>query len=72
MWLTDPKTKKKSVTLTILVTTVGISLLKLLVSGMTIKGFNMATFTGTDFAAVVGVAAGLYWGRKQTDANKGK
>jgi uncharacterized membrane protein len=67
MWLSGPE-GKKSVSLTLLVITTAVCLIKLVFAGAEIGAFKMAEFSGTDFAAIVGVFAGLYWGRRQTDA----
>lgn len=68
MWLVDPKTGEKSVTLTAFVTGFGVATLKLLLSGLTIAGFSLAPFTGSDYALVVGAVGAIYWARKNTDA----
>lgn len=60
MWLTDPKTKEKSVTLTMFVIGMVISCLKLLAAGLTIGGFAMSPFSGVDFAAAVGALGSVY------------
>jgi hypothetical protein len=67
MYLTDPKTGKKSATLTILMATFAICLLKLLISGMSYGDFSAGTFSGTDFALAVGAAGSIYSVRKHTD-----
>jgi hypothetical protein len=67
MYLKDPKTDKKSATLTILMTTFGICLIKLLFAGMTYKEFSAGPFSGADFAAAVGAAGAIYGVRKYTD-----
>lgn len=71
MWIKDTK-GEKSATLTITVATVGIALLKLLLSGMEVKGINFGDFSGTDFAAVVTPVFGLYWGRRNMTIGKDK
>lgn len=60
MWITDPKTKEKSVTLTFFTLGFIVALLKLLGSGVEIKGFKIEPFSGTDFAATVGALGGVY------------
>lgn len=71
MWIKDPKTKKKSATLTFLTWTIAMASFKLLVSGIVIPNFiTFSDFSGTDFATVVGVISGLYWGRKHSDKKK--
>jgi hypothetical protein len=67
-WLKDPKNNTKSVTLTLLVVSFVVALIKLLMSGVTIGTTVFATFTGSDFATVVGVVGAIYWGRKFTDS----
>jgi TRAP-type C4-dicarboxylate transport system permease large subunit len=69
MWIKDSE-GTKSVTLTVVVATLGVALGKLLLSGMVIKGIEMGTFTGTDFAAVVTPVFALYWGRRNLNMNK--
>lgn len=63
MWIKD-STGQKSVTLTVVMTTLGIALTKLLLSGLTIKGIEFGQFSGTDFAAVVSPVFALYWSRR--------
>lgn len=70
MYLTDPKTGEKSVTLTVFVGGVLAALLKLMVAGITIGTIAMAPFSGGDFAAVAGSLGAIYWGRRHTDAAK--
>ena len=67
MYLKDPKTNKQSATLTILMATFGVCLLKLLISGMEYKGFSAGVFSGADFATAVGAAGSIYGFRKFTD-----
>jgi hypothetical protein len=67
MYLKDPKTKKKSATMTILMVTVGVCLLKLLFAGVSYGDFSVGDFSGTDFAAAVGAAGAIYGFRKHTD-----
>ena len=68
-YLKDPKTGQESATLTILMSTFGICLIKLLFSGMTYGEFTAGVFTGADFATAVGAAGALYGFRKSTDKN---
>lgn len=68
LWISDPKTGKKSVTLTLLVLGVFVCTAKLALSGITLGGITVETFGGTDFAAVVGALGLLYGSRKYTDA----
>jgi len=67
VWIRDPKTSKSSVTLTLLVIAFFVSIIKLLLSGMTIQGISLGEFSGTDFATVVGSIGALYGFRKHTD-----
>ena len=60
----DPNTGKKSVSLTILLTTFIVCLTKLLVSGIVINGWTIPEFTATEFAIAMASVAALYWGRK--------
>ena len=67
MFIRDPKTGEKSVTLTAFVVGFGVAVGKLLLSGVAIGGFSLQSFTGTDFAAVVGSLGAIYAARKHTD-----
>jgi len=68
MWLKDPKTEKRSVTMTVFVTTFFVCVTKLAVSGLTLGSVIIPVFDGADFAACVGAAGAIYFGRKHTDA----
>lgn len=68
MWLTDPSTKEPSVTVTLFTLGFVVATLKLLTSGIVIASIHLGTFTGSDFALVVGAVGSIYWGRKHTDA----
>ena len=70
MWIKDPKTKKPSVTVTLLVVTFLVALGKILLAGVTVGSFTMAPFIGTDFAAMIAAVGGLYGFRKHTDRDK--
>jgi len=70
MWLTDPKTKEKSVTLTAFAIGFGVATLKLLLSGISVGTIALSPFGGGDFAAVVGAVGAIYWARKNTEAGK--
>lgn len=72
MWLKDPKTNEPSVSLTMLVLTTIVSLVKLLLAGSEFNGFKLADFSGGDFSMIVGVFAALYWGRKHSDNKSNK
>lgn len=70
MWLTDPKTKKKSVSLTIAVGMALVTGIKYLLGGLALAKLGL-TFAPLDAALATGVLAtsfGLYLGRKHTDA----
>ena len=69
-YLKDPKTGEPSVTLTLFVTGTLVAVLKLLLSGITIKGFAMSTFSGVDFAAAVAALGGVYTLRRQQSESK--
>lgn len=70
MWIRDPKTGEKSVTLTAFISGFGVATLKLLLSGVTIAGVTLAPFSGSDYAMVVGAVGAIYWARKNTDSQK--
>jgi len=72
MYFKDPKTGKKSATLTILMSTFGVCLVKLLFAGVTYGDFSAGTFTGADFATAVGAAGAIYGFRKHTDKKDGE
>ena len=69
MWLKDPKTGKRSVTLTVFITTFLVCVTRLALSGVSFGSVVMPLFGGADFAACVGAAGAIYFGRKHTDAN---
>ena len=64
LWLRDPKSKKKSATLTLLVVGFITILGKLLLSDVTIHGVHFNYFSGGDFALAIGALGGLYVGRR--------
>jgi len=64
MWIKDPKTKEKSVTLTAFAVGFGVAVLKLALSGLSIGDFKAEPFSGTDFAAVVGALGAIYTARR--------
>ena len=66
MWIKDPKTGKKSVTLTFFTIAFAIASFKLAASGW--EGFEK--FSGTEWAAVIGAAGAIYGFRKHTDKDK--
>jgi hypothetical protein len=66
-WVLDPKSGKPSVTLSLMVLGFCVATFKLLVSGMTIHGIAFESFSGTDFAMVVGALGALYSVKKFTN-----
>jgi hypothetical protein len=70
MWLSDPKTGEKSVTLTAFIAGFGVATLKLLLSGVAVGSLTLGPFSGSDYAMVVGAVGALYWARKNTEAQK--
>lgn len=66
-WLKDPTTKQPSPSLTFLVLGFLVASVKLFISGLTIEGYTMSEFTGSDFAMVLGAAAGLYGYKKHQE-----
>lgn len=70
MWIKDPKTKEKSVTVTLLICGYTVALSKLLFAGFTFGDYSFGQFSGTDFAAVVGALGTIYGFRKFTDKDK--
>jgi hypothetical protein len=67
MWMTDPKTKDKSVTLTAFVVGFIVCLLKLIFSGIAIGQFKLAIFTGMDFASAITALGGVYSLKQHVD-----
>lgn len=71
MWIKDPKTGKKSVTLTILMTTFVVAITKLALSGFAVNAaLTFEKFSGADFASVIAAVGGIYGFRKFTDKSK--
>ena len=64
MWLKDPKTGEKSVTLTTFICGFAVCVIKLLLSGVVIKNTQLGAFTGGDFAASVAALGTIYWARR--------
>lgn len=69
MWIKDSK-GEKSVTLTVVISTLAVALGKLLLSGLEINGINFGSFGGGDFAAVVTPVFALYWSRRNAIIGK--
>lgn len=67
MYMKDPKTGEKSVTLTLLLIGFSVCLLKLLTSGIIIGTIQLGSFGGADFATAVGSLGALYAARKHSD-----
>ena len=65
MFLKDPETGKRSVTLTMLVVGFMIASTKLFLP-------KDRLFTGSDFATMMGSLGALYWARRNMDMNKDK
>jgi hypothetical protein len=66
-YLKDPKTGEESVTLTVFVTGVLVSTLKLLTSGLSIGTVVLQPFTGVDYAAAIGALGAIYVMRRNSD-----
>lgn len=65
MWLTDPNSGKKSVTLTLFVSGFITSCIKLIISGIVIVDkVKFSDFSGTDFALIMTSLGGIYTLRK--------
>ncbi len=61
MFITDPKTNKKSITATAFVVGFVISCIKLLISGMTIGDhLKFSDFSGSDFSLVMAALGAVY------------
>jgi hydrogenase/urease accessory protein HupE len=67
MWIRDPKTGEKSVTITAFVAGFGVATLKLLLSGVAVGSVTLQPFSGSDFALVVGALGAIYTARKYSD-----
>jgi hypothetical protein len=65
MWIKDPKTGEKSVSLTLLVAGFVTLLGKVLLSGVVIADANLGTMSASDFAMAISPLAALYWGRRK-------
>ncbi len=72
IYLRDPSSGKPSVTLSMFVLGMMVAILKLLVSGLTIKGFKMDQFNGVDFAAVAAALGGIYTLRRRSNNTDNK
>lgn len=64
-FISDPKTGKESVTLSVFIYGFTIATIKLLFAGMQIgEKFKMSDFSGVDYAAVIGALGAVYTMRK--------
>lgn len=61
----------KSTTVTAFVLGFIVVNLKLLVSGLTLAGYEMSAFSGGDYAAAVGALGAIYVMRRATNKSKG-
>lgn len=61
---------KKSATMTAFVTGFIIVNLKLILSGVTVGGIELAPFTGGEYAAAIGALGAIYVLRRNTDPEK--
>ena len=66
IYLSDPKTGDKSVTLTAFVVGFAVSCCKLLLSGITFAGITLSPFSGSEFGIAVAAVGGIYVLRRQT------
>lgn len=67
MWLIDPQTGEKSVTVTLFTWGFLVCTVKLLTSGITLGSLHLGTFSGSDFAIAVGAIGAIYAARKHSD-----
>lgn len=74
LWVVDPGPNEKSVSLSVLIFSLFVASTKLFLSGSSFHlkireisiDNNFGTFSGGEWALVVGTAAGLYWARKES------
>jgi len=64
IWIKSPNNDKPSVSLTLLLATFVIGMVKLLISDIHVGNFVMSTFTAGDFGILITPVAALYFGRK--------
>lgn len=69
MFVKDPKTGEPSVTLTAFCIGFGVATLKLLLSGMIIKGITLSQFSGSDYGLAISALGGLYVLRRHPAMN---
>jgi len=70
LFVTDPKTGKKSASLTIALAAFIIASFKLLTSGLVYGSIQISAVDAGLLIGYLGLCLGLYWGRKNTDATK--
>jgi len=70
IWLKSPNNDKPSVSLTLLVATFVIGMVKLLFSDVHVGAFVMSTFTAGDFGVLITPVAALYFGRNFNNSKK--
>lgn len=67
MWITDPKSKEPSVTITFFTLGFIVCILKLLISGVSVGTIKLGTFSGSDFSLAVGSLGAIYVARRHSD-----
>jgi hypothetical protein len=72
MYFKDPKTKKESVTLTLLIVGFIVATTKLLVAGSEFGSLKFGEFDGVQYAAALSAISALYWARKRDTIKKDK
>ena len=72
MWISDPKTGKASVTLTMFVVGFIAVTAKLVFSGITVAGIKIADFSGVEYGAAIAALGGVYTLRKRDTIKKDK
>lgn len=72
MWIKDPSTKERSVTLTMFTLGFLVCICKLLFSGITVGSFQLSQFTGGDFAAAIGSLGAIYVARRYNNKKTDK
>ena len=70
LYFIDPKTGKHSVTLTMLVYSFGMAMVKWAFAGNTYLGHTFPDFNYSGTALILGAIYALYAGRKHTDTKK--
>lgn len=67
MWIKEPKTKEPSVTLTLLVLTWLVGVIKIILSGNTFFNIHFNSFNGIDFGALLASMSSIYGVRKHQE-----